>query len=267
MHLQEKLKLFDYSKHIASIRVHADRAFFINLADIHAGLNNRKLFQAIIQFILSIPNCFVVIGGDSTNHASKISKGDPKEERVSGDQQLFELATDLRPLVEAERLVAIIQGNHGSGRYKETIGHSPEETLAHLLGHPELYKAEFAIVYVTVRENCYVHFVHHSGNKPDKFAHISADVVWREHSHDYRIEERLVMEHNKYIKRPIVKNTFEIWSGSYQILPNYTKVAGFRPVLPGSFFVEMSGVNKRWGMLAWKDHHLAHAIAHGYTTV
>jgi hypothetical protein len=47
-------------------------------------------------------------------------------------------------------------------------------------------------------------------------------------------------------------------------MPSYVKRGGFRPVLPGSYIVEMSVEKEKWAIFAWKDHELMHMIEKGY---
>lgn len=252
-------------QHTVQIRVDADKAYFTNIADIHMGLNNRRLFQETIEFLLSIPNMYFGIGGDSTNNSTRVSKGNVIEEELVGSEQVYAIVEDLRPLVAANRLLYIIDGNHGAGRMRDLVYSTPEENIAHLLGRPDLYKREQVIVYFNVRKNCYVHFAQHaSGKKREKFAWVNADVVWREHIHEYKAESNVVVEHNKYAKKPIIKEVWEIYSGHWQVLPSYVKMNGYRVVLPGCYIVEMSGVAGDWRITPWRDDHLFHAIANGY---
>lgn len=263
----QKSSLFEANlkQHIAKIKVWSDRAFLVNIADLHMGLNNRKLFQQTLAFLMTIPNLFFTLGGDSGNGCLKLSKGNVTEEEMSGNAQLFAIAEDLQPVVDAGRLLAIIDGNHLAGRYKEITYSTPEEMLAHLLGKPELYKKEFAFVYVQVGQNTYVHFVQHkSGKAADKHAWINADVVWREHVHQYKAVPHVVISHDLSLKRPLVRETWEVFSGHWQILPSYSKTDAYRIVMPGCYIMEMSGVKKDWKLTPWRDEDLYRAVQNGY---
>lgn len=263
---KEKLLEDELIKHVVQHRIFAPFAFHVNLADLHWGLNDIDLVKAAVEMILSVQGMTCTLGGDSMNFITKTSKGNLLEEDVSGDKQLLQLAEVLKPLVTEGRLLGIIEGNHPA-RAKEAVYVSPEAILAHLLGKPDLYKGELLILYYNVNKNCYVHFVQHKcGKGQEKFTWMSADVVWREHVHDHRAEHRFTIEHNKYLpqKRPIVKQTFEIYSGSFQIYPGYSKASGYRPLIPGCMIAEMSGGVNKWKIRAWRDEDLIHAISRGY---
>jgi len=262
---KEKIIQESYLPHVVRKVVTGKKAYFVNIADLHMGLSHRTLFQATVAFLLTIPNLFFGLGGDSTNCATRVSKGNVKEETLTGNKQLFALAEDLKPVVEAGRLLYIIDGNHGAGRMKDLTYDTPEETLAHLLGRPDLYKRELAILYLSVNGNVYTHYVSHkSPKKEEHFAWVGADTVWREHTHQYKAISHLVMEHDKNAGNPIIKEMWEVYSGTYQIMPSYSKMAGYRIGLPGCYIMEMSGEKDEWKQIPWRDDHLFNAIINGY---
>jgi hypothetical protein len=252
-----------YRNSVVEVRVDAPSAYFVNLADIHHGLNHRELFRQNLNFLLSIPNLYFGLGGDSGNGITRFSKGNPLEEWASGSKQLYALAEDLEPVVSEDRLLYIIKGNHLAGRMENETFHTPEELLAWLLGKPTLYKGAQAIVYFNVKSNCYVHFVEHKAPKrAGIFDWVNADVTWREHFHDNGYLRKLVMEHNKYAKKPIIKEVLEIQSGHWQILPNYQMESGIRPTVPGCWIVEMGGDERK--LFPWSNEQLIHMYDRGY---
>lgn len=252
-----------YEKSVCNVRVNADRAYFINLADLHYGLNHRGLVLQWLEYLYNIPNLYIGLGGDAGNGVTRGSKGNPLEEWASGSQQLYALAKDLKPWVESDRLLYIIKGNHLAGRMEDDTFHTPEELLAYILGKPELFKGSQAFVYFNVNKNCYVHFAQHkSPKKKDHFAWINADVTWREHTHENAYNRSLVMEHNKYAKHPIIKEVLEINSGHWQIVPEYTKYNGYRPTPTGCWITEMSGTGR--DIRVWSNEDLLHMSERGY---
>ena len=142
---------------IATFRTDEEVAYFTNLSDIHWGLCNRELFIETFNYLMSIPNMYVGIGGDAGNGATKLSKSDVTEEWSIGDKQVYELAEIMKPY--ADRILYIIDGNHWAGRRKHDSYFTPELMLATLIGKPEIYMAEFCFLYFNVGSNCYIHFV------------------------------------------------------------------------------------------------------------
>ena len=254
-----------YAKSSCAIKVDADSAYFVNLADIHTGLNDRKMVQDWLQYLYNIPNLYIGIGGDSTNGVTRNSKGNIQEEWCNGSQQIYALAEDLRPWVVSDRLLYIIKGNHGAGRMEDETFHVPEELLAWILGKPELYKGSQAFLYFNVRKNCYVHFAQHkSPKRKDNFTWINADVTWREHDHVTNYDWKMVLEHNKYEKRPIIKKVLEVNSGHWQILPSYVQSMGLRPTPSGCWITEMSGKQREHGLQIWSNEQLVQMVNRGY---
>lgn len=232
-----------FDEHISTIRVNDEYAYFTNLSDIHYGLNEKEYFLQSLEKLMKIPNLYISIGGDAGNGGTRISKSDPMEEYSSGEKQVYELAEILKPY--ADRIVSIHEGNHWAGRLKHEVYFTPEKMLATLIGKPDAYKGEQSLIYFNVGKACYVHFAQHSSPKRyQHFAYLNADVVWREHHHQKEYKESLILEHNKFTKKPIVKNVFEIWNGTFQVAPTYAKEKGYK-LSPLGFYVVKMGKDKR----------------------
>lgn len=210
MKRKEDIIFEDLRKHIVTFRTDEEVAYFTNLSDIHWGLCNRELFIETFNYLMSIPNMYVGIGGDAGNGATKLSKSDVTEEWSIGDRQVYELAEIMKPY--ADRILYIIDGNHWAGRRKHDSYFTPELMLATLIGKPEIYMAEFCFLYFNVGSNCYIHFVQHQAPKRDGvWDWINATVIWREHHHQRYKKERVVIEHNKFTKEPRPEITYEVW--------------------------------------------------------
>ena len=72
---KEKLLEKELMGHIIRHRVEADKAYLVVLSDVHTGLNDRTSLQKTVEFILTVPNVYVILGGDSTNTITRNSKG------------------------------------------------------------------------------------------------------------------------------------------------------------------------------------------------
>ena len=200
-----------------------------------------------MEFLVSLgPNVKVWLGGDSTNTVTRGSKGVPVEEWASGDHQVYALCEDIAPLVNSGQLIGISSGNHPNRVYNESFI-TLEMMIACLLGNKELYKGDQGIVYFNVNKNLYTHYIMHKAMRKEfAYDYFNADVTWMEHYHKPSAKSKVIVEHNKYNKKPIVKECWDIYNGSFQTYPKYAKQAGFRPCLPGFFITEMSGYQKGW---------------------
>ena len=104
----------------------------------------------------------------------------------------------------------------------------------------------------------------HKGNRKEHgYDYFNADVTWMEHFHKPSAKPKIVVEHNKYAKKPMVKECWDIYNGSFQLNPNYAKQAGFRPYLPGFFITEMGGEHR--SITPFLDHQLSDLITRGYS--
>ena len=102
-----------------------------------------------------------------------------------------------------------------------------------------------------------------NNRKEHGYDYFNADVTWMEHFHKPSAKPKIVVEHNKYAKKPIVKECWDIYNGSFQLNPNYAKQAGFRPYLPGFFIAEMGGEHR--SITPFLDHQLSDLITRGYS--
>lgn len=253
------------SPHVRSVRVDSDKAALAVLSDVHQGLNDREYLKETIDFLVGLGDkCKVIIGGDSTNTTTRGSKGCVLEEWASGEEQILSLADDIRPLVETGQLIGIVSGNHPQRMYNEVFV-NPEMMIASVLGDRKLYMGEIGIIYFNVNNNLYVHHVLHKHRKTEGYYdHFNADVTWLEHFHAPKAVPHLVVEHNKYRKKPIFKEVWSLWQGSFQTYPSYSKAAGHRPLLPGFFICEMTGDDKKKEVVPYLDHVYRSMIDGGY---
>ena len=251
------------NNYLFTYRINADKAFIVVLSDIHEGINNREYFKSIIDFILSIPNCYVIIGGDSINATTKNSKGNTIEEWSSGDKQIYDLVDDLKPLVDDNRIIAIGEdGNHNDRIYNDTYI-SVNKMIAILLGIREKYTGDMCIGMINVNKCCYTLSIIHKNRKTNNYYEYQrVDLLIKEHWHDLKYECKPVFDFNKTAKTISLVPTYEIYNGSFLNLPDYAIKAGYRPQFMGTYFIELSG--KERNIYIWEDSKLYMAIKGGY---
>jgi predicted phosphodiesterase len=260
---KEKILSDKLNENTFSMRVDADRAFLVTLSDLHVGMGERNYIKSIVDFILSVPNMYVVLGGDAVNNTTKTSKGTVVEEYATGQEQLNMLVEYMKPLVEEKRIVAVCGGgNHERRTYNDCFISIPE-MIATLLGIADFYVPDMAIGYINVRDNCYMYGVIHKHRKTKNYyEHLNCDVLVMEHTHELNFTEKLVLEHNKFAKKTSVKTIYELDNGSALALPSYAKFSGYRPLPIGCYITELSG--KKRDITIWKDSDLFKAIENGY---
>ena len=259
---KEELLSTNINQHVFNKRVDADKAFLVVLSDIHAGANDRQYFKEIIDFILDIPNCYVIIGGDAGNFTTQNSKGTAVEESFSGDDQLYTLVEDLKPLVEQNRIIAIGENGNHSNRITESVYISPNKMLAVLLGIPKLYTGDMCLGFLTVGNICYtVSVIHKHRRTKNYYEFARVDLLYKEHIHELSYEQKLVYEWNKYNKSVTVIPTYEINNGSFLNISGYGKRANYRPQWIGTYFTVLDG--KKRHIQPFIDTDLKYAIDRG----
>ncbi len=260
---KEQIASEKLNSHLFTHRINADKAFIVVLSDIHEGINHRAYFKSIIDFILTIPNCYVIIGGDSINASIRGSKGNTTEEWSSGDKQIYDLVDDLKPLVDDNRIIAIGEdGNHNDRIYNDAYI-SVNKMIAILLGIREKYTGNMCIGMINVNKCCYTLSIIHKNRKTNNYYEYQrVDLLIKEHWHDLKYECKPVFDFNKTAKTISLVPTYEIYNGSFLNLPDYGMKAGYRPQFMGTYFIELSGKDRNISI--WEDNKLYMAIKGGY---
>lgn len=250
------------NRHFFHFKKDIEKAFLVVLSDIHEGMNHRKYFQDIIQFILSIPNCYVIIGGDAINATTKTSKGNTTEEWASGDKQIYSLVEDLKPLVSENRIIAIAEdGNHADRIYQDTFI-SPNKMLAALLGIPNKYTGNYCLGMLDIGTvNYCVSVVHKNRKTSNYYEYLRTDILIREHWHELRYESKLVYDWNKFNKSVSCKTAYDIYNGSFLNIPEYAKKQNYRPQTLGCYFILLDG--KKRNIQPFIDSDLKYLIENG----
>lgn len=77
----------------------------------HVGFKESK-FQRYVDWMLSVPNRFGILGGDTIDAATVLSKGSVYENTGEPRQQIRYALKLLRPLADAHRILGYVGGNH-----------------------------------------------------------------------------------------------------------------------------------------------------------
>lgn len=260
---KEQILSENINQHVFSKRIDAEKAFLVVLSDIHSGSNDRDYFKQTIDFILSIPNCYVIIGGDAFQSTTSNSKGNTLEEDLSGDEQIYALVEDLKPLVDNDRIIAIGENGNHANRIMESVYISPNKMLAVLLGIPKLYTGDMCLGFLNIGNICYtVSVVHKHKQAKNYYEFARVDLLYKEHVHTLLYEQKSVYEWNKYTKSVSIVPTYEINNGSFLNLCGYSKRANYRPLWIGTYFTLLDGRKRHIQPFIDKD--LEYAISNGF---
>lgn len=224
-------------------------AYFSDISDMHIGnmLSNKKKLKETIGKIKEIPNFYVMIGGDSTDNSSTQSASSVFDEYCHGTQQVQECVDLLSPI--KDRILCMRTGNHGYMRAMKYNRLVPEEIIAQFIGVPCLQGC--ATAFMGVGEYLYIISSWHNSKKPDKMEWLHSDVTFYEHLHKNDIQRQLVMEPNKYIRKWVSREHYDIQSGSFLGYGGYATEKGYRPVPQGCPVIRLDGVHR--GIQAFYD--------------
>ena len=244
-----------FNNNTVKVRVDADYGYYSHICDIHANANiDEKKLDELLYIIPQIPEMRVGIGGDSFENALAGSKSSPASEVRHGIEGVMWLRNKLLPI--QKQLTHIGSGNHDFIRSNKINGLAPSEVLAALLNVP--FFRSFGSVMFSCRKNLYIHFMQHSGKKPESIEWVQAQIFWNEHRHLLSSGGRpLTAEPNKLTKQWIVRPTFHIQGGSYLDWSNsYASDKFYRPYDTGSVITRMSGIKEKWEVNVFDDFNL-----------
>lgn len=124
------------------------------LGDWHIGSKqcDGQFIQDQIDMILESPDRFCVITGDCLNNGLKQSRTNSYEEVIqAGHDQAEVLYQYLKPLAEANRILAVVDGNH-EHRSLELVGSSPLYGVCCRLGIEDLWRPYMCLLKICFGE-------------------------------------------------------------------------------------------------------------------
>ena len=259
----EELLSENINNHVYEKRINSDKAFIAVLSDLHIGVSDCDEIKDTIDFILSIPNMYVVIGSDIIENVIRNSKGDIYSCNLNPTEQVHKAVELLKPLVDADRVLAVEAGGNHELRTWEASFISIPQMICSLLGIPQLLKGAMTIGYINVNKVTYMFGTMHKHKKNmDYYDYMNMDVLVGQHTHSLECSERIVFEHNKFAKKTSVKTVYKLDNGSAMVSPNYSKLLGLRSQPTGAYITELSG--KERYIRIWRDIDLYKAIKDGY---
>lgn len=192
------------------------------VGDLHAGAiqSDLKGWERFNQLILDDPLAYVIFLGDMMNNATKSSVSNPYEDIMRPRDQKIYLKERLADLAKADKILAILPGNH-ENRSLRDADDSPMYDVAAKLDLEDIYRDNLALIKLVVgkdadtgvgnHSNCYVLLATHgdgggaltgaSVNRYERFAANwdGVDIFYFGHSHNPFVTKpnKLVVDRQK----------------------------------------------------------------------
>lgn len=220
------------------------------IGDLHIGAPQfaSKALDQWLTYLLETPNVSMLNTGDNTNCALTTSVSDTYAEKLTVGQARRLQTAKFRPLAEADKIDAIIDGNHELRVYRAT-GDSPNAAVAETLGVN--YTSAACIVRYLVGDESYdVYLRHGKGggstmgaavNRLEKQERIiDADVYVSGHTHTQVAfpKNRFVPNGKGGFRR---KKSLFVCSGSFLAYEDYAAEAGYAPAHIGAPRIFLDG--------------------------
>ena len=176
------------------------------VGDLHAGAiqSDLKGWERFNQLILDDPLAYVIFLGDLMNNATRSSVSNPYDDSMRPRDQKIYLKERLADLAKADKILAILSGNHENRSLKDADD-SPMYDVAAKLDLEDIYRDNLAIIKLSVgheggrnptkHDNCYVLLATHGDgagmltggnvNRYERFASNwdGVDIFYFGHSH------------------------------------------------------------------------------------
>jgi len=226
-----------------------DCLHMLPLGDIHLGSPNcaEPVLDEWLQYIVDTDGTSLLNTGDNLNCAIASSVSDTYAEEYTVQVARQKLTDKFRPVAEAGKLDAIVDGNH-EWRILRAIGDSPNSAVADALGVAYSPAALYVVYHVGDQEYG-VYLRHGNGggatmgaavNRLEKQERIvDADVYISGHTHTQVAfpKETFVRDGERMVRR---KRLF-VSSGSFLGYEDYAKIAGYPPAHIGAPRIFLDG--------------------------
>ncbi len=229
-----------------------DRLHMYPLGDIHLGSPNcaEPVLDEWLKYITDTEATSLLNTGDNLNSALKDSVSDVYAEDYTVQIARQKLTEKFRPVAEADKLDAIVDGNH-EWRILRAVGDSPNSAVADALGVAYSPAAIYVVYHVGDQEYG-IYMRHGTGggttmgaqvNRLEKQERIvDADVYISGHTHTQVAfpKETFQRDGDRMVRR---KRLF-VCSGSFLGYEDYAKIAGYPPAHIGAPRIFLDGRKK-----------------------
>jgi hypothetical protein len=235
-----------------------DCAYILGVSDLHVGAAefDEKYLAALLKWVKDTPNCYLMLNGDLGNIATKDSKSDVYEDRLTPHQQVKKLKgyfSDLK-----DRVLGLTEGNH-EHRIRQATSIDICEDLAEYLGCP--YGREGLLMQIRLGKGkngkpvSYLTYTTHgwsmarsAGGKVNMAVSLAsvvlADLYIAGHTHTKYLFEKSFLVPDEQNGQVIVKKQLFASSGSVLDYGGYAVAKGYPPGAKGIPRIRLDGKRK-----------------------
>ena len=242
--------------------INTDKAYIVPLSDLHIGAEfDEKKFLGYRDWIIARDNAYTVINGDVLDMITRNSIGNAGSAIMQPREQRKYAVELLKPLAEAGKILAYLDGNHESRATKDTDEYVGE-TICQRLGIEELYDPDGVFMFLNVGHDrskgeanritytCYMLHGWAGGRKYGGLANalesmansVVADVYIISHSHKKIAFSRRTLIPDTRTKSLRWKKQLFFSSGAFLDWAGYAIQKGYNPATMGSQRLRLSGI-------------------------
>lgn len=235
-----------------------DSAYILGISDLHVGAPefDEKYLSDLLAWVRETPNCYLILNGDLGNMATKDSKSDVYEDRLSPNQQVKRLKEYFGGL--KDRVIGLTEGNHEK-RIRLATSIDISEELADYLECPYGREALCVQVRLGKRKNnkpvSYLIYATHgwsnsrgAGGKVNMglslASVIKADVYIVGHTHVKYLYEHIFLEPDEQNGKILRRKQIVASSGSVLDYGGYAVGKGYPPGAKGIPRIRLDGKRK-----------------------
>lgn len=210
--------------------------------DVHYGNEcfDKRKWKRLKEEILAVPNRYCLIVGDIMENALPTSKGNVFTQFASPQEQkewAIEQFSDL-----AERIIAVVPGNHEYNRTTKACGLYPLYDCALFAGIGERYRNSYAVVDIGVgtgghtpgRQVRYVGYLVHKARDTRMYSTADSidgiDFMVYGHDHDPKDHPRKKLVYDNKNKYIVEKDIEVVDGGAFLEFGGYAATSGYRPL-------------------------------------
>ena len=210
------------------------------VGDLHAGAiqSDLKGWERFNQMILEDPLAYVIFLGDLMNNATRSSVSNPYDDCMRPRDQKIYLKEHLADLAKADKILAILPGNHENRSLKDADD-SPMYDVAAKLDLEDIYRDNLALIKLDVgtttdkNHNVYVLLATHgdgagrlTGGNVNRYEQFAAnwdgvDIFYFGHSHKPFVTKPNKIVVDKYKGTSQQKNTVVTTGASWMYYAGY----------------------------------------------